>query len=160
MPGALKQLMEHAGQQTATAFRVRFPSGFEYRNSEAAPAFTMTFKSVRAQRRTVLYGPGGLLEAYFDGDIDIDGNLAKALAVGMEAGLDHPNLLVRMRNRWHEFMHNNASRRTAQKNAEYHYALPPEFYKFWLDDPLMLYTCAYWKEGTRTPEEAQRNKCD
>jgi cyclopropane-fatty-acyl-phospholipid synthase len=24
----------------------------------------------------------------------------------------------------------------------------------------MLYTCAYWKEGTRTLEEAQRNKCD
>jgi cyclopropane-fatty-acyl-phospholipid synthase len=160
MPGALKQLMEHAGRQTATPFQVRFPSGFEYRNSEAAPAFSMTFKNVRAQRRTALYGHVGLLEAYFDGDIDIDGSLAKALAVGMEAGLDHPNLFVRMRNRWHEFMHNNASRRTAQRNAEYHYALPPEFYKFWLDDPLMLYTCAYWKDGTRTLEEAQRNKCD
>ena len=24
----------------------------------------------------------------------------------------------------------------------------------------MMYTCAYWKEGTRTLEEAQRNKMD
>jgi cyclopropane-fatty-acyl-phospholipid synthase len=24
----------------------------------------------------------------------------------------------------------------------------------------MLYTCAYWKDGTRTLEEAQRNKLD
>jgi cyclopropane-fatty-acyl-phospholipid synthase len=65
-----------------------------------------------------------------------------------------------MRNRWHEFMHANGSRKRAKENAEFHYALTPEFYKLWLDDPLMLYTCAYWKEGTRTLEEAQRNKCD
>ena len=96
---------------TATSLRVRFPSGHEYRNSEAAPAFTLTFKNERAKRRTVLYGHVGLLEAYFDGDIDIDGSLPKALAVGMQAGMDQPTLLVRIRNRWHEFMHTNASRR-------------------------------------------------
>jgi cyclopropane-fatty-acyl-phospholipid synthase len=160
MPGALKTLVERAGQLTATPLRVRFPSGHEYRNSEAAPAFTLTFNNERAKRRTVLYGHVGLLEAYFDGDIDIDGSLPKALAVGMQAGMDQPTLLVRIRNRWHEFMHTNASRRRAQENAEFHYALGPEFYKLWLDDPLMLYTCAYWKDGTRTLEEAQRNKCD
>ena len=38
MPGALKTLMERAGRLTATPLRVRFPSGHEYRNSEAAPA--------------------------------------------------------------------------------------------------------------------------
>jgi cyclopropane-fatty-acyl-phospholipid synthase len=152
--------MERAGQLTATPFRVRFPSGVEYRNSEAAPAFTVTFRNKRAQQRTILYGHVGLLEAYFDGDIDIEGSLAKALAVGMEAGMDQPTLLVRIRNRWHEFMHANASRSRAKKNAEFHYSLTPEFYKLWLDDPLMLYTCAYWKEGTRTLEEAQRNKCE
>jgi cyclopropane-fatty-acyl-phospholipid synthase len=160
MPGALRSLIERAGQRTATPFRVRFPSGVEYRNQEAAPAFTITFKTERAQRRTALYGHVGMLEAYFDGDIDIDGSLAKALAAGMEAGIDQPTLLVRIRNRWHEFMHANASRKRAQENAEFHYALSPEFYKLWLDDPLMLYTCAYWSDGTRTLEEAQRNKCD
>ena len=56
MPGALKTLMERAGRLTATPLRVRFPSGHEYRNSEAAPAFTLTFKNERAKRRTVLYG--------------------------------------------------------------------------------------------------------
>ena len=34
------------------------------------------------------------------------------------------------------------------------------FYRPWLDVPSMTYTCAYWKEGTRTLEEAQRNKMD
>src|SRR5215210_4743285 len=105
MPGALRSLIERAGRRTATPFRVRFPSGVEYRNLEAVPVFTITFKTERAQRRTALYGHVGMLEAYFDGDIDIEGSLAKALAAGMEAGIDQPTLLVRIRNRWHEFMH-------------------------------------------------------
>ncbi|MGH8668186.1 MAG: class I SAM-dependent methyltransferase [Burkholderiales bacterium] len=152
--------MDHVGQATETPFRVRFASGGEYRNTDAAPAFTLIFNSVRAQRRTVLQGHIGLLESYFDGEIDIDGSLAAALAAGLQGGMDQPNLPVRLRNRWHEFLHKNASREQAKKNAEFHYALGPEFYKLWLDDPLMFYTCAYWKDGTRTLEEAQRNKAE
>jgi cyclopropane-fatty-acyl-phospholipid synthase len=79
----------------------------------------------------------------------------------MEGGIDQsPGALNWVRNRWHELTHSNTERSQAQRNANFHYALSPEFYKLWLDDPLMLYTCAYWKEGTRTLEEAQRNKCD
>ena len=29
-----------------------------------------------------------------------------------------------------------------------------------LDEALMMYTCGYWKEGTRNVEEAQRNKVE
>jgi cyclopropane-fatty-acyl-phospholipid synthase len=160
MPAGFRSLMERVGSRTATPFRVRFPDTTEYRNLDGPPAFTLIFRSERALRRAGLYGHVGVLEAYFDGEVDIEGSLPKALAVGMEAGMDQPTWLVRLRNRWHEFRHANASRRQAKVNAEFHYALGPEFYKLWLDDPLMLYTCAYWPEGTRTLEEAQRNKCD
>ncbi len=101
-----------------------------------------------------------MLEAYFDGELDIEGSLPKALAVGMEGGADQPTWLVRLRNRWHEMVHANANRARAKRNAEFHYSLPPEFYKLWLDDPYMFYTCAYWDEGTQTLEEAQRAKAD
>jgi cyclopropane-fatty-acyl-phospholipid synthase len=160
MPGGFRSLLERVGQRTATPFQVRFPGGAEYRNSQSPPAFTLSFRSERALRRATLYGHVGVLEAYFDGELDIEGSLPKALAAGMQGAADRPTWLVRLRNRWHEFMHANASRKRANKNAEFHYALGPEFYKLWLDDPLMLYTCAYWTEGTRTLEEAQRNKCD
>jgi cyclopropane-fatty-acyl-phospholipid synthase len=160
MPGALEALLDRVGQATDTPFRARLASGREYRNSDEPPAFTLIFNTVRAERRAALYGHIGLLESYFDAEIDIDGSLQKALASGMEAGIDRPNLVVRLRNRWHEFLHNNANRQQAKKNAEFHYALGPEFYRLWLDDPLMFYTCAYWKEGTRTLEEAQRNKAE
>src|SRR6185503_1429498 len=160
MPGGFRSLMERVGESTATPFRVRFPDGTEYRNTESAPVFTLSVRNERALRRAALYGHVGVLEAYFDGELDIEGSLPKALAVGMQGGADRPTWLVRLRNRWHEFMHANASRKHANRNAEFHYSLSPEFYKLWLDDPLMLYTCAYWTEGTRTLEEAQRNKCD
>jgi cyclopropane-fatty-acyl-phospholipid synthase len=152
--------MERVGSRSATPFAVRFPDGAEYRNIEGPPAFTLIFRNRRALRRAALYGHVGVLEAYFDGVLDIEGSLPEALAVGMEAGIDQPTWLVRLRNRWHEFRHANASRRQANQNAEFHYALGPEFYKLWLDEPYMFYTCAYWGEGVKTLEEAQRAKAD
>jgi cyclopropane-fatty-acyl-phospholipid synthase len=160
MPGGFRSLIAEVGRHTATPFCVRFPDGTVYRNSETTPAFTLWFRSERALRRAALYGHVGVLEAYFDGELDIEGSLPKALAVGMEGGADQPTWLVRLRNRWHEMVHANANRARAKRNAEFHYSLPPEFYKLWLDDPYMFYTCAYWDEGTQTLEEAQRAKAD
>jgi cyclopropane-fatty-acyl-phospholipid synthase len=157
----IEKTLRRLGERTAIPFAVRFADGTELRARDGAPAFTLVFRHARAYRRLATYGHVGLLEAYFDGDVDVEGSLPKALAAGMEGGLDErQGFLVWLRNRWHDLTHSNAERSQAQRNAEYHYALGPEFYKLWLDDPLMLYTCAYWKDGTRTLEEAQRNKCD
>ena len=123
-------------------------------------AFRIVFHKARARWRTALYGYIGLLEAYFDGELDVEGSLAAALVHGMQAGGDRMNWLAHVRNRWHELVHSNRSWTRAKKNAECHYALGTDFYRMWLDDPLMMYTCAYWKEGTRTLEEAQRNKLE
>ncbi|HJQ63533.1 MAG TPA: cyclopropane-fatty-acyl-phospholipid synthase family protein, partial [Burkholderiales bacterium] len=68
--------------------------------------------------------------------------------------------LVGISNRWHEFRYSNASWEQAKRNARFHYALGSEFYRLWLDNPLMMYTCAYWREGTATLEAAQQNKID
>jgi cyclopropane-fatty-acyl-phospholipid synthase len=57
-------------------------------------------------------------------------------------------------------MRSNASWARAKENARAHYGLGSAFYRLWLDDPLMMYTCAYWKEGTRTLEEAQAGKIE
>jgi cyclopropane-fatty-acyl-phospholipid synthase len=157
----IESTLRRAGKRTAIPFAVRYPDGAEQRTGEGAPAFTLAFRDPRAYWRIAAYGHVGMLEAYIDGQLDVEGSLAKALAAGMEGGLDRRyTWLNRLRNRWHELTHSNAERSQARSNANFHYALSPEFYKLWLDDPLMLYTCAYWKEGTRTLEEAQRNKCD
>src|SRR6266581_2582545 len=156
----IETALRQVGERASIPFAVRFAEGGEHRTSDQPPAFTLVFRDARAYWRIAAFGHIGLLEAYFDGELDIEGNLAKAMAAGMEGGMDRPKPLVRVRNWWHELRFSNASWRQARTNADFHYALGPEFYRLWLDDPLMMYTCAYWKEGTRTLEEAQRNKLD
>jgi len=157
----IEKTLRQVGSRTAIPFAVRFPDGAQTRTRNAAPAFTLVFRDARAYYRMAAFGYVGLLEAYFAGHVDIEGSLAKALAAGMEGGIDRRGTpFTWIRNRWHELTHSNAGRSQARRNANFHYALTPEFYKLWLDDPLMLYTCAYWTDGTRTLEEAQRNKCD
>src|ERR1051326_6641474 len=69
---------------TATPFRVRFPDGSEYRNSESPPAFILSVRHERALRRAALYGHVGVLEPYFDGEPHIEASPPAALAAGME----------------------------------------------------------------------------
>ncbi|MGH8690144.1 MAG: class I SAM-dependent methyltransferase [Burkholderiales bacterium] len=161
MKSLVKAMLRQVAQRSDIPFAVRHVDGTESRPRDASPAFTLVFRRRRAYWRMAAFGHVGMLEAYFAGELDVEGSLAKALAAGMESGIGQRATPFNwIRNRWHELTHANASRRQAQRNAEFHYALGPEFYKLWLDDPLLLYTCAYWKDDTRTLEEAQRNKCD
>lgn len=156
----LEAALRRAGELSRVPFTVRFSGGDEYRNRDGEPAFRLIFHSARAEWRTAVFGHIGLIDSYINGELDIEGSLPGAFAVGMAAQLDTPNPLVTVRNRWHEFRFSNASWEQAKRNARFHYGLGTEFYRLWLDDPLMMYTCAYWKEGTRTLEEAQQNKID
>jgi len=148
------------GERTLVSFAVRFPDGGEYRNRAEAPAFTLVFRRASALARIAAFNHVGLLESYFDGDLDVEGSLGQAMAAGLEGGMARFNPLIALRNRWHELRFSNRDWAQAKKNAEFHYALGTDFYRYWLDDPLMMYTCAYWKPGTRTLEEAQRNKIE
>jgi cyclopropane-fatty-acyl-phospholipid synthase len=156
----LEAALRRAGEHADAAFAVRFTSGREYRNREGNPAFTLIFRTARAEWRAAVFGHIGLIDSYVHGEVDIEGSLARAFATGMAARLDTANPLVGIRNRWHEFRFSNASWQQAKRNARFHYGLGTEFYRLWLDDPLMMYTCAYWTEGTRSLEEAQQNKID
>ena len=130
-------------------------------SSLSGPGYRVVFhKRARTALRMALFGHIGLLDSYFDGDVDVEGSLAAALSQAMRSADDRPTLLVRIRNALHERGHSNASWAAAKVNAGAHYGLGTPFYRLWLDDPLMMYTCAYWSEGTRTLEEAQRNKVE
>ena len=159
--GNLQRLLAALGRGTTIPCRIVFPGGTEFRNSDAPPRFTIRFRNRRGQRRLMRYGHVGLLEAYFDGDVDAEGDFALAFRAALDIGFNRSgNPLVRLRNRWHEFRFSNRSPAQAKVNARAHYGLGKAFYAPWLDSIGMMYTCAYWKEGTRTLEEAQQNKMD
>ena len=125
-----------------------------------AADFRLVFRNNRAKARTALFRHIGLLESYFDGDVDLEGDLRAPLRDAMLKGKERPNWLIAARNHLHEWRHSNATWEQAQANARFHYGLGTDFYRLWLDRELMMYTCGYWKEGTRTVEEAQRNKVE
>jgi cyclopropane-fatty-acyl-phospholipid synthase len=161
MSALLSKQFERLGQRTPLRFRVEFADGSAYRNTDEAPQFTLRFRTGRAQWSTLMFGNLGMLESYFAGEVELDGDMAQVFRAGMDSGFDRRSTpLVRVRNWWHELRFSNRSLRQAKSNAIAHYALGTDFYRLWLDEQAMMYTCAYWKEGTRTLEEAQRNKND
>ena len=147
--------------RTGVCFRIVFANGESWQSQDGEPAFTLIFRNRRAKWRTLLFGHVGLLESYFAGDLDIEGNVQLVFRTGMDMGLDRPPTgLLRLRNAWHEFRFSNRSLDQAKVNARFHYGLGADFYRLWLDSAAMMYTCGYWKDGTQTVEEAQRNKMD
>ena len=140
MKTLLEPALRELADRTATPFAVRFPDGRELRLGAGEPAFTIRLNTPAAERRIALYRHIGLLESYFDGELDLEGDLRRALATGMGGDFARPNGPVALRNRWHELRHSNATWEQAKANARFHYALGTGFYRYWLDDPLMMYT--------------------
>ena len=137
------------------------PGGVSMQAGAGAPRFTLVFRSERALTATLLRGHIGLLEGYFDGNVDLEGDLGEALAAGMRAGFDlQSQLLNDMENGVLEWRRSNRDWAQAKANAREHYGLGEPFYRLWLDEPLKMYTCGYWPEGTKTLEDAQRAKID
>ena len=151
----IEQKLSVIGARTSICFAAVFADGTRYQNCDGTPAFTLIFRRPAAAWRIAAMGHVGLLESYFSGQVDIEGDIALAFRAGYEGGFDMSfKPLIRLRNWWHELRFSNRSRAQAKANARFHYGLPAEFYRLWLDHPSMMYTCAYWKEGTRTLEEA------
>ncbi len=156
-----KKTMEEIGAKTQVCFRVVFADGSSWQNRERAPDVTILIRNGRAAWRVLLFGHVGFLEGYFDGDIDIEGSIAHAFRAGMDAGFDgEPTFLVKVRNWWHEFRYSNASISQAKANARFHYGPGQDFYREWLDEVGMAYTCSWFADGSKTLEEAQLAKMD
>lgn len=153
----LAELARRAG----LAFDVTLPGGGRLAGGEGPPAFGLQFHTEGALAATLLRGHMGLLEAWFDGHVDIVGDLGTAIAAALRAGFDLQASLVNgVENRLLERSQSNRDRAQAKRNACAHYDLGEPFYRQWLDDPLKMYTCAYWRDGTTSLEQAQRDKID
>jgi cyclopropane-fatty-acyl-phospholipid synthase len=157
----LQHLVDDIGARAGVPFAVRSPDGARYASGSGEAAFEIEFRTEGALLAAFTRGHVGLLEAYFDQTVEVYGNLGAAFAAGMDSGFDlRGNRLLGVENAVHELRHSNRSLEQAKANARAHYGLPVEFYRRWLDDPLMMYTCGYWPEGVATLEQAQAAKID
>lgn len=94
-------------------------------------------------------------EAYVEGRIDLDGDMMEALAVadrlasagGAPAGARLALLLGR-----HPVQQD-------RRDVQYHFDVGNDFYRLWLDER-MVYSCAYFKTGEETLDQAQIDKLE
>jgi cyclopropane-fatty-acyl-phospholipid synthase len=158
----VQKLLEQLGARSPHRFAIALPDGSRYRSSGSGePAFTLFFRTEASLLATLTRGHIGLLESYFDAEVDVEGSLNAAFATGLMADIDPRfNPVDGLANQLLEWRQGNRTVEQAKANARAHYGLPAEFYALWLDDPLMMYTCAYWPEGTATLEQAQARKID
>ena len=146
------------------------------------PRFTLVFRNPHVVWAMLLgRDPLRMAEAYFQGDIDIEGDFFAALRIK-----DHLNsirmsgrdrlgaLLTALRLRIRDAARQDPDvRRTplhgiavqAHSKAEnsdairFHYDVSNGFYALWLDDA-MVYSCAYFKQPDDSLERAQQAKLD
>ncbi|HEY9429216.1 MAG TPA: cyclopropane-fatty-acyl-phospholipid synthase family protein [Gemmatimonadaceae bacterium] len=148
----------------------------------AKPSFTLVIRSSGGLRR-MLIPPSELRfgEAYVRGDIDIEGDMeaAAGLAEELRARLATPREIARMVTcatrlpRDHDAEHDEPHRRREhlrlighkhspkrdQEAVRSHYDVGNDFYSLWLDRSL-VYSCAYFPDGSEDIDAAQRAKLD
>lgn len=157
----LQNIVDTLAERGGVPFVAQLPDGTRYQGGAGSPQFTIVFGSDASLLSVFARGHMGLLESYFKQQIDVQGDFGAALAAGMISGLDMSyRPWNHVENKLHERQHSNRRPAQAKANARAHYGLGTDFYRLWLDDPLMMYTCGYWPEGTQTLEQAQAQKID
>ena len=153
---------------------------------EDDPVATLVVHSAKLLRELAWRpDPLRLAEAYFSGEIDVEGDLYALLAQHTHvqsltlrrrdrpcSALCRPTFQrqLRVRAARHSISavddgpcrrpYQVRVRRPATANAiAFHYDVSNEFYRLWLDDQ-MVYSCAYFNDPGDTLEQAQRNKLD
>ena len=123
MNSLIRKLLDRIAAKTTIPFRVVLANGQSWSSRPGEPVVTLTFKTAGAQWRTLAFGHIGFLESFFDGTVDVEGDLPAMFRAASDSRFDehrgHP--LVGIRNRWHEFRFANKSIEQTRANARFHY---------------------------------------
>jgi cyclopropane-fatty-acyl-phospholipid synthase len=141
--------------------RVRWPDGSTTAyGSGGGPEAAFRLKRAKTIRRLLLTPALSFGEAYMDGTLEPEGcniyDLMDLVSANvMSSGNQHPaaavhNAVLRAKRRLDQY--NPAPR--AQRNAAHHYDLNGRLYSLFLDRDRQ-YSCAYFRRGDETLEEAQ-----
>ena len=150
--------------------------------NESEPPFTLVCRHPGVVRSMILGRDRlRLAEAYFRGDLDIEGDFFTAL--GLKDHLNGIRLCLRdrltallgaarlgassdmshspkvQRSSLHGQAVTEHSKTENRASIEFHYDVSNEFYALWLDDA-MVYSCAYFEHPDDTLEQAQWAKLD
>jgi len=135
-------------------------NGQEIRASDARPIARMHIRDRGALWKLCLNPELHFGDLYSVGRVDVDGDFLRFLETAYLGVVDskaHAWLKPIRR-----FI-NRPRRNTlsgSRDHISHHYDLGNDFYRLWLDNEAMQYTCAYYPDASMTLDEAQRAKMD
>ena len=155
-----KTLDKLFGQLSGGSFAVRYGNGTTETYGSGEAQFTLKLNdydilSLIGDDMLTSFG-----EAYMDGRVDLDGDLADLMSLALRSGLmsvtqQAPGLAgaaMRVAGKLRSISH-------AKENVARHYDLGNDFFRLWLDESL-TYSCAYFRKASDTLDNAQRQKID
>jgi cyclopropane-fatty-acyl-phospholipid synthase len=124
------------------------------------PRVVLRLKSEQVASRVIAQGFLGFGEAYMSGELEIEGDLQELLRLGIAAHFDQVQPSFREKLRLlPSYLKSKCTVKRAPLNIAHHYDRGNEFYALYLDES-MTYSCAYFKQGDESLEQAQRDKYD
>jgi cyclopropane-fatty-acyl-phospholipid synthase len=172
----LERLAEQLSSSSMpTGFALRLWNGFQIDLGGENPVCTLQAHTP-AGLRALLFRPDSLRlgEAYIYGDCDVIGNMQDIFPIADELIGRKTSFSDQLRTAWRFIRYSARAGRTkhaakltgdrpsrgrARRAISYHYDLPVDFWRLWLD-PQLVYSCAYFEEANATLEEAQIAKLD
>lgn len=125
----------------------------EYTIGEGEPEFAVVINKDVPKTELLTSAELALGEAYMRGDIEIEGDLFKALCVILgHVSEDSINKKVLSK-----LFNPGLKKKDQKQQVSSHYDLGNDFYALWLDKT-MSYSCAYFKNADDSLEDAQRQK--
>ena len=148
MKSIVAQEIAKMGAAVPFAFEVTFADGTIYRNRDEPARFALRFRNRAAEWSTAAFGHIGMIEKYIDGGIDVEGDLNAAFEAGLNGGVSsgamrepsQPLARVPIRQPQH---------RAGKDQRAFSLWPGRRFLRLLAGRPYMMYTCAYWKPGTR-----------
>jgi cyclopropane-fatty-acyl-phospholipid synthase len=151
------------------AFAVRFPLWSWHSAPSIQPIFSLIFRSSETFERLLQNSSETELgEAFVSGELDVEGNIFSAFALGEWLLNRHKSLGNRLFAEWNHYCFalmslltrgRKHSRRRDAASISHHYDLPVDFFEPWLG-PTLLYSAAYFRDSSSGLDAAQRDKLD
>jgi cyclopropane-fatty-acyl-phospholipid synthase len=151
-------LLRRVARRVASARgRLRIRGGPEAGFTGGASIARLTIRDLRTLIGLILNPEIEFGDAYADGRIEVEGDLASFLQ-GLFSVASRETVGSKVASRWQDWIHRNTLR-GSRANIHRHYDLNADFYKLWLDSRL-VYTCAYFADRSMTLEDAQMAKME
>ncbi len=160
-PAFVRMLAKRIATSDAPAFEIELADGVVHRLASeqaaaAEPAFRISIRSKRGLKALTSLQENAIAVAYMEGDLDVSGDFAQAMALRDSFSDFHPLLSV-----W-RFLRPMLGGQVKADNewVPQHYDHGNEFYFTFLDNEVGLYSQALYKADDETLEQAVVNKLD